>query len=83
MKEWNLKYSDYLTFLNPKLNIFTDKLPENFLYLGYILKFLPKVKVIRLFRDPWDTAISLYKQRYVQNIPFSSSFFKILSVSIS
>ena len=54
-----------------------DKLPENFLYLGYILNFLPKTKIIRLFRNPWDTAISLYKQRYVQNIPYSSSFFNI------
>ena len=50
---------------------------ENFLYLGYLLKFLPGSKIIRIFRNTWDTEISLYKQRYVQNIPYSSSFFNI------
>ena len=53
-------------------------MPENFLYIGIILKkLLPKSKIIRIFRDPWDTAISLYKQRYVTNIPYSASFFNI------
>ena len=52
-------------------------MPENFLYLGIIIKTTSKSKVIRIFRDPWDTAISLYKQRYVLNIPYSVSFFNI------
>ena len=26
-------------------------------------------------RDPWDNAISIYKQFYVANIPYSSTFF--------
>ena len=77
MSDFNDKYIKRTDFMRGKSKYIVDKLPENFLYLGYILKFLPKVKVIRLFRDPWDTAISLYKQRYVQNIPFSSSFFNI------
>ena len=77
MSDFNNKYIRRTDFMRGKSKYIIDKLPENFLYLGYILKFLPKVKVIRLFRDPWDTAISLYKQRYVQNIPFSSSFFNI------
>ena len=41
------------------------------------LKILPKTKIIRTFRNPWDIAISLYKQRYVTNIPYSASFFNI------
>ena len=41
------------------------------------MKLLPKAKIIRTFRDPWDVAISLYKQRYVTNIPYSASFFNI------
>ena len=28
-------------------------------------------------RDPWDTAISIYKQFYVSNIPYASTFFNI------
>ena len=28
-------------------------------------------------RDPWDIATSMFKQRYIFNIPYSSSFFNI------
>jgi len=54
-----------------------DKLPGNNHLIGFILKILPGSKIIRLYRDPWDTAISLYKQRYVKNIPWSTNFFSI------
>ena len=54
-----------------------DKLPENFLFIGFILKILNGCKIIRTFRNPWDVAVSLYKQRYVTNIPYSASFFNI------
>ena len=64
-------------FIKQDFSKIVDKLPGNFLYLGFILKMFPSSKVIRIFRDPWDTAISLYKQRYVLNIPYSSSFFNI------
>ena len=71
------KYLRRTAFLRGSLDYIIDKMPENFLYLGIILKLLAKSKVIRIFRDPWDTAISLYKQRYVLNIPYSVSFFNI------
>ena len=58
-------------------NKVVDKLPNNFMFLGFIRKFLPAAKIILLLRDPWDTAISLFKQRYVANISYSSSFFNI------
>ena len=58
-------------------NLIVDKLPENFLFIGYLLKLLPEAKIIRTFRNPWDVAISLYKQRYVTNIPYSASFFNL------
>lgn len=54
-----------------------DKMPGNYLYLGFLQRILPSCKIIRTLRDPWDIAISLYMQRYVQNIPYSSSFFNI------
>ena len=77
MIDFNKKYLRRTNYIRKDFKYIIDKLPENFLYLGYILKFLPNTKIIRLFRNPWDTAISLYKQRYVQNIPYSSSFFNI------
>ena len=41
------------------------------------MKLLPSAKIIRTFRNPWDVATSLYKQRYVTNIPYSASFFNL------
>ena len=52
-------------------------MPENFLYLGIILKLMPKSKILRVFRNPWDIAVSLFKQRYILNVPYSVSFFNI------
>jgi len=71
------KYLRRTAFLRGSSDYIVDKMPENFLYLGIISKLLAKSKIIRIFRDPWDTAISLYKQRYVLNIPYSVSFFNI------
>ena len=71
------KYLRRTSYLKGSYDYIVDKMPENFLYIGLIQKLLPKSKIIRVFRNPWDTAISLYKQRYVLNIPFSVSFFNI------
>ena len=71
------KYLRRTSYLRDGHDYIVDKMPENFLYLGIIQKLLPKSKIIRVFRDPWDTAISLYKQRYVINVPYSVSFFNI------
>lgn len=70
-------YARRTDYLRGNYKFCTDKLPENFLYIGHLVNFLPAAKIIRIFRHPWDTAISLYKQRYLINIPFSASFFNI------
>lgn len=63
--------------LKKSFKFITDKMPSNFRYLGFILKVMPHAKTLILLRDPWKTAISLFKQRYVTHIPYSSSFFNI------
>ena len=77
MKDFKEKYLYRTNYLRGSFRFIIDKLPENFLFIGYLLKILPSCKIIRTFRDPWDVAISLYKQRYVTNIPYSASFFNI------
>ena len=64
-------------FMKNDLKYLVDKMPENFLYLGFLRKLLPASKFIRIFRNPWDTATSLYKERYIFNVPYSTSFFNI------
>lgn len=39
-------------------NWFTEKLPSNFLNLGYIAKALPNAKFLHLVRDPMETCFS-------------------------
>jgi tetratricopeptide (TPR) repeat protein len=58
-------------------NIFIDKLPENYLYFKFIKLALPASKIIHVYRDPWDNAISLFKEHYSTEIFYASSFFGI------
>jgi hypothetical protein len=44
--------------------IFIDKLPENFLYLGFIAKAFPDAQMIHLRRNPMDSCFALYKQSF-------------------
>ena len=70
-------YISRTNFIKGNSKYVIDKLPENFLFIGFILKIINGCKIIRTFRNPWDVAVSLYKQRYVTNIPYSASFFNI------
>ena len=45
-------------------SLVTDKLPHNFLRVGLIRAALPNAKVIHCRRDPIDTCLSIYKNRF-------------------
>jgi len=70
-------YLNRIKFIKQNHKYFIDKLPGNFHNIGFIKKIFPKSKIIYLKRDPWDNAISLFKQFYVSNIPYTASFFNI------
>ena len=44
--------------------IFTDKLPLNFFYLGFIARSLPNASIICLRRNPMDTVLAIYKNLF-------------------
>ena len=44
--------------------LFIDKLPENFLYLGFIAKAFPAAHMIHLRRNPMDACFAMYKQSF-------------------
>jgi len=44
--------------------VFIDKLPENFLYLGFIAKAFPDAHIIHLRRNPMDSCFAMYKQSF-------------------
>ena len=56
---------------------FIDKLPENYLYYKFIKLALPGSKFVHVHRNPWDNAISLFKENYTETVFFASSFFGI------
>ena len=70
-------YENRIKFIRQDNKFFIDKLPGNYQSIGFIKHIFPKSKIIYVRRDPWDNAISLYKQFYVSNIPYASTFFNI------
>ena len=70
-------YLNRIQYLKNDCPYFIDKMPENYFFIGLIALALPGAKFIHVNRDPWDTAISLYKQRYIRNVHYSSDFFSI------
>jgi len=53
--------------------MFIDKLPFNFLFLGFIAKAWPDAKIIHLVRNPMDSCFSMYKQVFTWAYKFSYS----------
>jgi tetratricopeptide (TPR) repeat protein len=53
-------YIDYILSMTDK-KVVSDKLPLNFLWLGYIKYIFPDAKFIHISRDPIATSFSIYK----------------------
>jgi hypothetical protein len=63
----------YLDLALDRLNfidIFTDKMPQNFFFLGLIKLALPHAKIIHCKRSPLDTCLSCYSVHF----PFGQEF---------
>ena len=70
-------YLDIIEIQRKGRKFFIDKLPENYLYYKFIKSSLPKAKFIHIHRDPWDNAISIFKQNFTKEVFYGSSFFGI------
>ncbi len=57
-------YLEVLAALNVSEKVITDKMPLNFMWIGYILSAFPAAKIINLNRDPRATCWSLYKHNF-------------------
>lgn len=56
---------------SPHARRITDKMPNNFLYLGLISILFPRARVIHTRRDPRDTAISCFATLFGEGLVFS------------
>jgi tetratricopeptide (TPR) repeat protein len=75
-KDIGLIANGYLDMVNYRLGdepMFIDKLPFNFLYLGFIAKAWPDARIIHLERNPMDACFSMYKQVFTWAYKFSYS----------
>ena len=67
----NKEYLEYISNIDNTGKVFTDKAPLNFLYVGFILKYLPNSKFINIVRNPIDNCWSIYKNFFPAKINFS------------
>ena len=58
------KYLDSLAKISTDKKIITDKMPLNFLYIGFILSSFPDAKIIHIKRDAIATCWSIYKYNF-------------------
>jgi hypothetical protein len=66
-------YIDSVNYRLGKEPFFIDKLPFNFLFLGFIAKAWPNARIVHLGRNPMDACFSMYKQIFTWAYKFSYS----------
>jgi tetratricopeptide (TPR) repeat protein len=60
LRQFGEQYLAGVTALAPAADRITDKMPENFRYLGLIHLALPNARIIHVRRDPLDTCLSCF-----------------------
>jgi len=66
-------YMESVSYRLGNESFFIDKLPFNFLFLGFIAKAWPNARIIHLGRNPMDACFSMYKQVFTWAYKFSYS----------
>ena len=62
------------------LKISVDKMPQNYLYIGYIKLMFPNSKIINVNRNPIDNFLSIYQTHFVSGHNYSYDFNDIANV---
>ncbi len=65
------QYLQYIKGLDENTKYLTDKMPDNFQYLGLINILFPKAKIIHCRRNAVDTCLSCYFQQFSGDYPYS------------
>jgi tetratricopeptide (TPR) repeat protein len=56
---------------------FTDKMPNNFVHVGFLSLILPNAKIIDARRHPLDSCLGSYKQLFARGQPFTYDLFEL------
>jgi len=62
--QYKKDYLEKLRSRNSEHPYVTDKMPQNFRFIGAILTLFPNAKIIHCQRHPLDTCLSLYKHHF-------------------
>lgn len=65
-------YLSAIDRVSPDADRVTDKMPQNFVHLGYVPAILPGASVVHCRRDPRDTALSCFFRSFVVGNAFSN-----------
>lgn len=58
------RYLDAVTYKLGDEPLFIEKLPENWLYLGFIARSFPEARIVHVRRNPMDSCFALFKQSW-------------------
>lgn len=65
------QYLNHIESINQNKQTITDKMPDNFLYIGLISILFPYAKIIHCTRNPIDTCLSCYFQQFSGDYSFA------------
>jgi tetratricopeptide (TPR) repeat protein len=65
-------YASQLQAHAPAAARITDKLPENYHFIGLIHLILPEAKIVHVMRDPLDTCFSCFQQEFRAGIAYAN-----------
>lgn len=69
-----VQYINHLESLNKNAKRIIDKMPGNLMYLGLISTLFPGAKIIHCVRNPLDTCLSCYFQRFNRSNALAYTF---------
>lgn len=70
-EEVGRRYLDGVAWRLGRERFFTDKLPSNFLNIGFICRALPRAKILHMVRDPVETCFSNLRELFSDANPYS------------
>ncbi|MCW8831317.1 MAG: sulfotransferase, partial [Gammaproteobacteria bacterium] len=73
------KYLDKLSSISSESRYVTDKMPQNFIFLGLIALMFPKAKIIHCVRNSIDTCLSIYFQHFNESHNYATRLEDIAS----
>lgn len=71
LRELGQRYLDHTQWLARGKSFYTDKLPANFINVGYIARALPNAKILHMTRSPMDVCFSNLKELFANAYPHS------------